>query len=224
MKKKNTADIVISAIRYIPPVISICFVVAFLFFFRDFSYEDIVSFTPDNILLSILVIFAMFAVKSLSIVVPLTIMFVASGVMYPLWLAIPINLAGLTIALTIPYFIGRLSGTELIEKLVEKYPKAKQIREIGQKNDIFISFFARAIAVTPCDVVSMLLGASGIRYPQFLLGSHLGLLPGLILQTLIGASLDGKITAPMIILFIVMMIACGIVSYTANKKQKKTAK
>lgn len=222
MKKDRFADSIMKLMKFIPPIISAVLIVVTLMYLsaNGIDYQKLVVYAPKNTFLAVAVILLMYAFKSLSVVFPLTALFVATGIIFPLWLAMPLNIVGLTISFTIPYLLGRFSGKELIVKIVGKYPKAKKLYELEQSNDIFISFLTRAMAVVPGDIVSMLLGASDVKYPNYLLGSQLGLLPGMILQTLIGAFLGEDIKPWMIVLFAAMMIVCGAVSIVANRMQK----
>lgn len=65
----------------------------------------------------------------------------------------------------------------------EKYKKIARINEIKRGSELFFAFFLRIIAVLPGDVVSMVLGASGMTYWKFAVGSLLGLLPVMVATT-----------------------------------------
>ena len=58
--------------------------------------------------------------KSLSVFFPLLVLYAAAGRVFPLSKALLVNLIGLVICESIPYGIGRLSGTSLAAKLREK--------------------------------------------------------------------------------------------------------
>lgn len=218
--KKTLSDKVVKFFQIQSPIVTVVLVIICVICLRNVGLEQVLAFTPSNLFLAALILWGMYAVKSLSIVFPLTVLFMASGVMFPLWLAFIINLAGLCISFSLPYALGRISGTPLVDKLVRKYPKAERLRALSLKNDVFTGFFTRAIAIVPGDVVSMLLGAMGLRYPAYLLGSQLGMLPGMILQTLLGYALDEGLQIWMIAVFVALMALCVGISVYVNKRAK----
>lgn len=216
-RKRNWAKV-------LPLVVTVALVIACLFFLRDVSFETILSLTPDNLFLAALVLLGLYAVKSLSVVFPLTVFFVAAGVIFPFWAAVLMGFAGLMVSFTIPWCIGRWSGAETLENLSAKYPKLRGLRELGSENKLFISFILRAVAIVPGDVASMLLGATKIPYVPFIIGSQLGLLPGMLLQTMIGNALNHQFTWQMGAIFVVLMLLSFGVTFLGNRHLKKKPK
>ncbi|NLZ45264.1 MAG: TVP38/TMEM64 family protein [Clostridiales bacterium] len=221
MAKIKNKDKIYDVVKYVPFVITLVVVILSILLFRNTTFGDVVNFTPDNLWLAALVIFAMFAVKSLSIVIPLTIMFIASGIIFPFPVALIVSFIGLVICFTPTYFVGRVSGAGLVKKLTKKFPKIEKLHNLGVSNNIFTSFLTRAVVFVPGDVVSMLLGAIGIKYVPYIIGSAIGVMPELVFQVAIGYYLDQEISLKMIIMLIVMIVASFLISFIINKLLKK---
>lgn len=226
MKKDNGKKKGETLLKVLPLCVTGLLVFFCWFYLRDFSFQDIIHFTPDNLFLAAAVIIGIYAVKSISIVFPLTAIFISTGVMFPLPAAILVNTIGLWVCITIPYFIGHFSGRDFVERLTDRYPKIKKLEQLGTSNELMTSYILRAIAAVPGDVISMLLGATGIRYPVYVLGSMLGLLPLAILQTLLGDYLDQPLSPQFIVLFVIMLavsLASTLLFNRMSKKKKQTA-
>ena len=69
--------------------------------------EGIVGLVSQNSWLSAIVLLALFALKSISVVIYSGILYAASGILFSLPIAIIINVIGTVIMVTIPYLIGR---------------------------------------------------------------------------------------------------------------------
>ena len=106
-----------------------------------------------------------------------------------LWGSI-INIIGVSVSITIAYFIGRFSGAQMSEELIKKYPRLKKFREMRKNNDFFFAFIMRALGIRPCDIVGMYMGSVKIDFKSYFLGGMLGFSPSIILVTLLGTHLD----------------------------------
>lgn len=191
-------------------------IIAFLLF-RNVTFEDIINFTPENVILSVIVLMGLYAVKSISVVIPLTIFFVSAGIMYGAFFGILVSILGLAVSFSVPYLIGKFSAGGLVDALVEKYPKIKKISEISRKNDFFVAYITRAVIFVPGDVVSLIHGASGLKFGQYLFGSLLGVFPEMVFQVMIGHYLGEDLSAKMIISLIAMIVTTAILSVLINK-------
>ena len=150
------------------------------------TVEGILNFTPKNLWLAALVILLMFAIKSISMVLYSGIFYVADGILFPLPVAILVNILGTVIMLTIPYGIGKSMGASAVDHIKEKYPKAGQISAFRTGNDFFFAALIRIIGIVPCDIASLYMGAIQVNYLKYLPGSILGLLPAIILYPIMG--------------------------------------
>ena len=88
--------------------------------------------------------------------------------------------------------IGRFAERDFVERLLNKNMKAGRLREIKSKNEWFLAYFLRVINILPCDLVSLFMGSTGFGYMKYYIGSVLGILPGMVATTVLGA----KITDP----------------------------
>lgn len=180
-------------LRYIPIGVTAALTLACLLGARRYSldsWQDLLNYTPPSLWAAALLLLLGYALKSLSVVFPLSLLYVAAGVIFPLWMAWGLNLLGLWVCATLPYWVGRISGREAAESLLRTHKKAARAAEIITENRVFTAYLLRVLGVLPGDLVSILLGAMGIEYRGYLIGSILGLLPGMLIQTALGGYAD----------------------------------
>lgn len=198
-------------------IITVCFIHR-----KDLSAESIASYAPQNLWLASMVMLALFALKSLSIVIYSGLLYAASGILFPLPAAIMLNLVGTVIMVTLPYGIGRKQGMSAVEQIRAKYPKAEAIHELRAKNDFVFSFLVRMIRL-PSDVASLYMGAVNVEYKKYLLGSLLGMLPHILTYPVMGMQIQ-NIKSPEFILSLCVEIAYILISsviYAIYRRKKQ---
>lgn len=187
--KPQKSKKMITILKTLPLLICIVIIVLFLASGNDITVQTVLSYTPESPFAAAMVILLFYALKSVSFVFPIAILQIAAGHLFPTPAALFINFLGRAITLSIPYWIGRFSGSDVINSLQEKYPKIKEIFDRQGRNPVFISFLLRTFCFLPGDAVSLYLGAAGIPFPYYLAGGILGTAPGVVLATLLGSSI-----------------------------------
>ena len=160
---------------------------SYYFLNRDkFTIEEILNFTPSLPVLAIAVMWALFALKSVSVFIPNPLLMMATGVMFSFPTALAVNTIGYGICLTIPYFVGIYSTSEHVEKLRSKYKFISKLDAVQKTNSFWMTVLTRQFLFLPCDVISLYLGTMKIKYAAYLFGSILGYFPNIILYSLLG--------------------------------------
>ena len=172
--------------RYVPPVLVLAAIVLALTHYRDVSVESIVNAAPKNTALAVLILLGLYAVKSVTVIFYLKILYVAAGILFPLPLALAVNAAGTAIDFTIPYWIGRCSGAAAAQRMLDRYPRLRKLHELRGKSDFLFAVLTRAVDMLSADPLSIYLGATGMPYGTFLLGGVTGMIPAIILATVLG--------------------------------------
>ena len=126
----------------------------------EFTLEGILSYTPRQPVLAAVMLWALFAVKSLSIFLYSGLLYAASGILFPLPVAIAVNIAGTAVMVSIPYWLGKKLGSQAVQYILS------------------------------ADVVSGYMGAVGVRYKEYLPACLLGLLSACTLFPIMGMSLS----------------------------------
>lgn len=183
---------------------------------KAISVNGILQYTPENPWLAAGIMLCLFALKSLSVVIYSGILYVISGILFPVPIAIFVNLLGSMVMLSLPYLIGRKTGVSFIENIRTKYPKTEKLRDLRKKNDVLFCFAARIVRI-PSDVVSLYMGAVQVDYKKYLLGSMLGTIPHTITYPIMGMSVS-ELSSPQFILafcaeviyFVVTAVVCTI--------------
>ncbi|MBP1561227.1 MAG: TVP38/TMEM64 family protein [Oscillospiraceae bacterium] len=226
MSEKRGTRVLKKIIQLAPVVMIICCAAIYLRFFRGVTIEHILEFTPENLWLAALVMLGLFALKSLSLFFPMLVLIAASGSIFPTFLsAVTVNCAGVAVMLLLPYAIGRFAEKEFVQELINKNKNADKLREIQSDNELFIAYFLRVINLLPCDLVSMFLGSTGFGLGKYMLGSFLGILPGLITTTLMGANVQNPSSPKFwasIIVEVVFAVSSSAAYYLYKKKHKKS--
>ena len=123
IKNKDTGALH-KQMKKIQIVAIISFVVALVAIFlmtkEHMTVESLLSHTKGNSLTATLLLLLLFAIKSLSIVIPLPSLYLASGMLYSPLKAVVISYIGLAITLSIPYFLGRWAGGAGIDYILER--------------------------------------------------------------------------------------------------------
>ena len=209
-----------SWLKFVSIGFTVIMIVGAFFLFRDCDIKEILEFTPDNLVAAAFVIIAIYAAKSMSMVFPVSVLLMASGIMYSFSMAMLINIVGVVVCFTIPYFSGKLIGRDTLRKFIEKYPKVKKVFEKSRSNNVMTAYIVRTVGV-PTDVGSMIMGASGISYKAFIIGSVMGMIPRIIFYTVIGNSADGSFSAGKIILLAVTAVSMFLISFLVNRYTKR---
>lgn len=222
MKEKHK-NVIFSALKVMPMVICVAFMCIYLFFGEDITVDDLVNFAPEKPLYAALFLILLYAFKSLTVFFPIAVLNVLGGFLFEPPTAIIINCIGVVIELTIPYWIGRVSGRSFVVKLENKHPKIAKLFGEHSENSFFLSFFLRALFCLPGDAISMYFGAIKMPFHRYILGSFLGILPGTIAFTLLGMSITDP-QSPLFWVSIAMTVGVSVISaicYWSWKKHKK---
>lgn len=204
-------------------------VILFCILNRDkFSVDGVVRFSPGNLFFAAVVLWLLFALKSLSIVMYNGILYAASGLLFPLPVAILVNIAGTAIMVSLPYFIAGKYGQPAIDAFIHRHPKISALRDVQKKNDFFLVLFVRLTSFLPCDLVSMYFGAVKMPYPKYLLACILGMLPPAITFPILGTNVSNPgspaflIAAGVELLFVLVSLIVSLVFRKGQKKKEGT--
>lgn len=212
------------AFRILPFIFIAGGVILYLMHGKNISSEQIFNLAPQNYFAAIIYLLVMYGLKSLSIIFPLIVLYISTGMILPSHLAIIVNIVGIVISLSIPYVVGHFSNSKLTNQLVEKYPKLKQVNSLRQNSEWFFVFIIRILGILPMDIVSMFMGSIGISYRHYLSASILAMLPNLLAVTFIGATITNP-RSPEFILsciakFTITAISILVYRKTVNKQNK----
>lgn len=191
-----------SFFHYLPLTANICIVIVIVIFLmtgHTIAADTILDYTPSNPVLAAIVLMLLFALKSISYVFPINLLFIAVGMMFSTPVAILLNFIGAAITYSLPYLIGKVYGSHMLESLSRRFPKLGQLQHFQQGSDFFLSFITRMIGILPCDIVSLYMGSIQMDYRPYLLGALAGNGPFIIAITVMGVSLSEPTSPPFLI-------------------------
>ena len=187
------------------------------------SVNTILRYTPENAMLAAGIVLLLFALKSLTVVFPLSILYLASGIIFQPVIAVLISTVGLAITITIPYWIGRCSGKQIVQKICQKYPKAGMVEKYQRTNTFFACFITRIVGFLPGDIVSIYFGACDTAYLIYLVAGVFGSLLSIITTTLLGEKISDPFSIEfMMVLLCRILVSVGavVIKYQLNQKKK----
>jgi len=125
---------------------------------------------------------------------PLTLMIAATAIVMGPWWGVPTAMAGALASASALFWAGRLAGRDLIGR----YGGALAARVNQRLSDSGILTVAgvRAVPVAPFTVVNLVAGASKLRFFDYLVGTMVGLAPGILAFNLLGHQLERTVTDP----------------------------
>lgn len=150
--------------------------------------DAIAARSPRQSLLAAAFLIALYGAKSLSVAFPLSALEAAGGLLFPFPAALAVNLLGVGVAQTVPFFLGRREHGGL-DALLTRRPGLASLGRIGTERPGRAVFLLRLGGVSPGDLVSLYLGAAGVPWRAYLVPGLLGSLPRVAAATVLGSAL-----------------------------------
>lgn len=159
-------------------------------------------------------------IKSFVLVFPPAVLFSICGYMLPnFFVGLAVNLISVFLSLSIPYFLGRFTGAGMVDTLKLKFKAVRKIDEFAGTNEIKLTAVIKFAGIMPGDISSLLFGAMGISYKNYMIGANLGNLPLVIVYTLFGTLLKNVGEQPWVVSIpVVIIIAFLLIASVITKK------
>ncbi len=189
---------------------------------KNIDVREIVE-ASANTVIAIATIWGIYLVKSVLFIIPASLIYISIGMAFPTPLACLISLVGIILEVTVTYFLGLFLGGDYVNKLLAKSKGGQKILDM-KFNENFPAFLAiRALPVFPIDFVSLFWGASKAPFIRYFLASVIGIMPRVILFTILGDGIYDYIPIHLIIKIVIFAIPVGVVVYLVRHfvKMKK---
>ncbi|MEZ4334753.1 MAG: VTT domain-containing protein [Myxococcota bacterium] len=126
--------------------------------------------------------------------VPITLLIVATGLVFGAWQGFAYALLGAEVSALAAYAVGRWLGRRGIERVSERWI-GRISRRIARQGFLAVVTL-RFVPIAPYTVVNLMAGASHIRFRDFALGTLIGLAPGTLLLTVFAGQLETTLGSP----------------------------
>lgn len=205
-------------------------IVAFLIFLathEDFTIADFIKLAKDNYILTSIAVIAAFVIKGFVVFMPYAVIAISAMALLPFPVALVTVILGTVVNVSVPYFIGRFTKDDWIQKILDKFPKARPYYEMTD-NLFLLSFTLRAMNLSN-EGLGLLFGSAGLSYIPYLLSSLVALAPSAISYIILGKDLDliESIKSPIFwgaIVVDCIMVAIMTLYFKRKKKREEMEK
>ena len=128
------------------------------------------------------------------LVVPLTLLIIAVVVSFGAWQGFIYSLIGALLSAMLTYGVGALIGRAGVRRLAGS--RLNRISQQLARRGILTVFIVRIVPVAPFTVINLVAGASHLRFRDYVLGSLLGMTPGMLAIVLLVERIGAAIQAP----------------------------
>lgn len=173
--------------------------VVFILTRGSIGVQELLAWSPENKWLAALAALAAYALKSQTVVVPYALIATAVGLIFDLPAALAVNTLGSVVCISLPYLTGRGSDGVLVDALLARQPRMRAFYEANRRHLFLVSLVLR-VANLSNDILGLIFGSLKMKYWEYLLSSLVGILPAMVLYTVLGNDLD-PFSAPVLICF-----------------------
>ncbi len=164
----------------------------------------------DNLWLLILVIFLLYFVKTAFPLYPISIICVATAMVFKIPAAFLINILGMILLFSVKYVMGTNTGGGNAQKLIRKSQIARSLIESEGQGNPWVLFIFRLLPSFPVNSVSQLYGAMEFPFIKYLLISTAGYLPKMAFYIIIGRNVSNPFSLKFSIPLILLALLSGI--------------
>jgi phosphatidylserine/phosphatidylglycerophosphate/cardiolipin synthase-like enzyme/uncharacterized membrane protein YdjX (TVP38/TMEM64 family) len=142
------------------------------------------------------------------LVMPVTMLIAATGIVFGPWLGMLYSLLGATLSAVFVYGIGREVGRDAVRRVA-----GRRINDLSRriaKRGLLAMLFVRIVPVAPFSIINLVAGASHLGFRDFLIGTILGLLPGTILISFFVDRIVAAVRHPGPVTFALLALVAGV--------------
>jgi len=125
---------------------------------------------------------------------PVTLLIVATAISFGAWPGLFYAMAGSLASASVTYFLGSWLGAQTLRRFLG--PRLIRVRRVIARRGILTVMAVRLVPIAPFTLVNLAAGAFRIPLSDYLIGTLLGLLPGLAVMSLLGDQLVRILNAP----------------------------
>ena len=212
--------------QYIPITFMLICIIAFLIYSavnEDFSIANFLELTRGHPFITSIAVIVAFIIKGFVIFIPYAVIAITTMALLDFPAALITVIVGTIVNLSVPYWTGRLTKDDWIQKILNKIPKARPYFEASD-NLFLISFTLRALNLSN-ECLGLLFGSAGLKYIPYMIANGIAILPSAISYVIIGRdmnlieSLQSPIFWAAIVVDCLMVLVMTI--YFKKKSKKK---
>ena len=209
--KKNAS----TALKILIPIVIFVVVIFNYDKLKNLDVGAIVAAAP-SVWAAYAIVLGIYALKAVLFVIPASMIYLSVGMAFPVPVAVALNCIGIALEVTISYFLGRLLGGDKVDKLLrgkKGYDKIEKFKSKGRFAFVFLLRFSSF----PIDFGSLFFGASGFAFPSYFLMSLCGILPRVIVMTIVGEVIPMKY----MLIAVLCAVPAVLVYFVVNAVRKK---
>lgn len=180
------------------------------------NLKQLISTLNDNPFTPVIVI-TVFAIAGL-IAIPLTLLVVTVAISFGAWPGSLYAILGSMLSALLGYMVGEWLGRSSVSKMAGS--KLNRLSKRLANHGVMAIITVRIIPVAPFTVINLVAGASHIKLKDFIWGTLIGMLPGILAITVFANSLLRVVKHPEpieIVIFVVVVLVIGALMYGVKK-------
>ncbi len=172
-------------------------------------------------------ILALYIIKSVFPIYTTSTLCLLSGVILPMYIAIPVNIVGCSIQIIIKYFWGKRFGAGYAWKILSKNDFLRNAIQHNGKGNPALLVCLRLIPSMPVNTISAIYGSFNFGFRKFVLYSLAGFFPKVILFSFTGSNMFDPLSPgfllPIMFIALLTSISCLSVNGVWNTVDKFVA-
>ena len=125
---------------------------------------------------------------------PVTVLIAGTAVTFGAWPGLAYAAAGAMASAVVTYVIGSWAGTEALRRLIG--PRLNRVRRVIARRGILAVMSIRLVPIAPFTLVNLVAGALRVPMLDYVVGTALGLAPGLVAMSLLGGQVFEILSDP----------------------------
>lgn len=214
---KNKKQIAKYIFLFIGMLIILYFIVYHRRVFFHINFEYIKTYILSYGKYAALCFILIYSIKPIVLVVPASLLSILAGNIFGPLVGLLLSIVSCFFAGTLAFCLSKILGKPFVDRILKG--RAIKLGESIEKRGFLIMFIMRLSFIFPYDGLSYAAGLSKMKYSDFILGTILGILPEMIVYSIIGGNIDNPLSAKFI-LPIIMMVIIAIISSNVYKTIK----
>ncbi len=193
-------------------------------FLSNLDVRELIS-AADSLVLAAAIVVGIYVAKSFVFIVPASLVYISVGMVFETWQAIIISAVGIMLEIVCTYYLGRFLGKDAVTSKLSKIKAGKKLLDMKSKNKNLVVFTARFTGL-PIDFSSLFMGAFDFKFIPYFILSMLGIMPRVVVMTIVGEGFYNLIPMKYIITAVIVAIPVCLIAFLVFKiiKSRKNSK